>query len=60
MLAQAGWKDRTEAEGVWTRQIDREARWQSVRAMEQEFKAVANAIRWEKGLEPALEGMAVA
>ena len=28
--------------------------------MEQEFKAVANAIRQDKGLGPALEGLAVA
>ena len=59
-LAELGWKDRTEAEGVWTKQIDRERRWQSVQQMEQEFKAVANAIRQEKGLEPVLEGLAVA
>ena len=60
MLAEAGWKDRTEAEGVWTKQIDKNARWQSVQQMEREFKAVADAIRESKGLAPALEGMAVA
>jgi hypothetical protein len=54
MLAQAGWKDRTEAEGVWTKQIDREARWQSVQQMEREFRTVANAIRASKQLAPAL------
>lgn len=60
MLQRAGWKDRTEAEGVWTKQIDRAARWQSVQQMEREFREVANAIRQEKGLKPALEGMAMA
>jgi hypothetical protein len=55
-LKQAGWKDRTESEGVWTKQIDRDRRWQSVQDMEQEFKNVANAIRKGKGLAPALEG----
>jgi hypothetical protein len=60
MLASAGWKDRTEAEGVWTKQIDRDARWQSVAKMEQEFRDVANAIRKDRGLEPALGGRALA
>ena len=59
-LANAGWKDRTESEDIWTKQIDREARWQSVQQMEREFHAVANAIRKEKGLTPVLEGMALA
>jgi hypothetical protein len=58
MLAQAGWTDRSESEGVWTKQIDPQARWQSVGQMEREFKEVANAIRKGKGLEPALEGPA--
>src|SRR5262245_48707323 len=34
MLQQAGWRDRTEEEGVWTKQIDPNARWQSVQQME--------------------------
>jgi hypothetical protein len=55
MLKRAGWTDRTESEGVWTKQIDPEARWQSVRQMEHEFRDVANAIRRGKGLGPALE-----
>jgi hypothetical protein len=55
MLKQAGWKDRTESEGVWTKQIDPDARWQSVAQMEQEFKDVANAIREAKGMKPVLE-----
>ena len=40
--------------------IDPNARWQSVQQMEREFKAVANAIRKDKGLEPVLEGLAMA
>ena len=60
MLRRAGWTDRSESEGVWTRQIDPNARWQSVQKMEREFRDVANAIRRDKGMEPALEGLAVA
>ena len=60
MLKQAGWKDRTEAEGVWTKQIDKNARWQSVNKMEREFKEVAAAIRRDKGMAPAHEGLGVA
>jgi hypothetical protein len=52
-----GWHDRLETEGVLTKQIDRDARWQSVAKMEQEFKTVANAIRKEKGLAPALQAL---
>ena len=60
MLSRAGWRDRTEEEGVWTKQIDRNARWQSVDKMEREFKEVANAIRRDKGLDLAMQGLAVA
>jgi hypothetical protein len=60
MLKRAGWIDRTESEGVWTKQIDQNARWQSVDRMEQEFKAMANAIRKERGLEPVLQTLALA
>jgi hypothetical protein len=55
MLAKAGWKDRTAEEGVWTKQIDQNARWQSVQRMEREFRDIANAIRRSKQLAPALE-----
>ena len=54
MLRQAGWTDRRESEGVWTKQIDPNARWQSVARMEQEFKAIANAIRKDRGSGPVL------
>ena len=57
MLTDAGWKDRTQSEGIFTKQIDPNARWQSVAKMEEEFKAVANAIREAKGLGPVLEGL---
>lgn len=57
MLTRAGWRDRAQEEGVYTKQIDPNARWQSVRQMEQEFRAVANAIRQAKGMEPALGGL---
>jgi hypothetical protein len=59
-LKHAGWTDRGETEGVWTKQVDPNARWQSIQQMEREFKDVANAIRASKGLEPALEGPALA
>ena len=55
MLKDAGWRDRTQEEGVFTKQIDPNARWQSVDRMEQEFREVANAIRKAKGLGPVLE-----
>lgn len=55
MLTNAGWKDRTESEGVFTKQIDPNSRWQSVARMEEEFKHVANEIRKDKGLGPVLE-----
>jgi hypothetical protein len=55
MLKKAGWTDRTETEGVWTKQIDPDARWQSVSQMELEFREVANAIRGDRKLGPVLE-----
>jgi hypothetical protein len=60
MLRRAGWTDRRESEGVWTKQIDPNTRWQSVARMEQEFKAIANAIRKERGMEPVLAGLTLA
>ena len=60
ILKDTGWRDRTEAEGVFTKQIDKNARWQSVDQMEKEFKAIVNRIREEKGLEPALDGPVLA
>jgi hypothetical protein len=59
-LKQAGWSDRTQSEGVWTKQIDREARWQSVAQIEQEFSSLANDIRKDRGLSPVWQGLALA
>jgi hypothetical protein len=55
MLTDMGWKDRTQSEGIFTRQIDPDARWQSVAKMEEEFKHVANEIRKARGLGPVRE-----
>ena len=55
MLTDKGWKDRTQSEGIFTKQIDPDARWQSVAKMEEEFKHVANEIRKARGLGPAIE-----
>lgn len=55
MLTDMGWKDRTQDEGIFTKQIDPNARWQSVAKMEEEFKHVANEIRKDRGLGPVLE-----
>jgi hypothetical protein len=55
MLTDAGWRDRTQEEGVFTKQIDRDAKWQAVARMEEEFKHVANEIRQSRGLGPVLK-----
>jgi hypothetical protein len=60
MLKRAGWIDRTERDGIWTKQIDQEARWQSVQQMEREFRDVANSIRAGNKLGPVLEGLGAA
>jgi hypothetical protein len=54
-LTDAGWKDRTKSEGVFTKQIDQDKTWQSVRDMEREFRDIANAIRQDKGLPATLK-----
>lgn len=59
MLAEAGWKDRTETEGVWTKQVA-SGQWQAVADAERLFKDIGNAIRKDKGLEPVLQGFSVA
>ena len=60
MLKQAGWTDRTERDGIWTKQIDQDARWQSVQQMEKEFKDVANSIRAGNKLGPVLDWLGAA
>ena len=58
-LKEAGWIDRTESEGIWTKQIP-PGQWQPVADGERLFKEIANAIRKDKGLEPVLQGLSVA
>jgi hypothetical protein len=55
MIEDLGWKNRTRTEGIFTKQIDHDARWQSVRKMEDEFREVANKIRADRNLAPTLE-----
>jgi hypothetical protein len=59
MLREAGWTDRTENEGVWTKQVG-QGQWQPVADAERLFKEIANAIRKDKGLEPVLQGLSAA
>jgi len=59
MLKDAGWTDRTESEGIFTRQAP-PGQWQAVADAERLFKEIANGIRKDKGLEPVMEGLAVA
>jgi hypothetical protein len=50
MLKEAGWRDRTEEEGIWTKQIPRDSGWQPAADAERLFKQIANEIRAERGL----------
>ncbi len=51
MLAKAGWTDRTQDEGIWTKQFPREGeRLQTTADAERLFKQIANEIRADKGL----------
>jgi hypothetical protein len=59
MLKEAGWRDRTEEEGIWTKQIPTGS-WQTVLDAERLFERIANGMRADKGLEPVLEGASVA
>ena len=59
MLAEAGWRDRTQEEGIWTKQVG-QGQWQPVADAERLFKEIGNAIRKDKGLEPVLQGLSVA
>ena len=52
LLAKDGWRDRTQEEGIWTRQIPKEESWKTVIDAERLFEKIANAIRQDKGLEP--------
>ena len=54
MLKDAGWKDRTEEEGIWTKQIPKDSGWQPQADAERLFKQIANEIRGDRKLEPVL------
>jgi N12 class adenine-specific DNA methylase len=60
MLKETGWRDRTQEEGIWTRQIPKEESWKTVIDAERIFEKIANAIRQDKGLEPVHLERAVA
>ena len=50
MLKEAGWRDRTQEEGIWTKQIPKDSGWQPAADAERLFKQIANEIRADKGL----------
>jgi hypothetical protein len=55
MLTQAGWTDRMEKEGIWTKQLPKEQeKWRDVADAEKLFKQIANEMRADKGLGPVL------
>lgn len=54
MLNEAGWRDRTEEEGIWTKQVE-SGMWQPVADAERLFKEIGNGIRKDKGLNPVME-----
>ena len=59
MLKEAGWVDRVESEGIWTKQVG-QGQWQPVADAERLFKEIANGIRRDKGLEPVMQGLSAA
>jgi hypothetical protein len=50
ILHNAGWRDRTEEEGIWTKQIPKDSGWQPAADAERLFKQIANEIRADKGM----------
>ena len=57
-LAQAGWTDRTEKEGIFTKQLPKEGeKWRETADAEKLFKQIANKMRADKGLGDVLVGM---
>jgi hypothetical protein len=62
MLREDGWTDRTEAEGIWTKQLPKgldgegqpREKWRDTADAERLFKQIANEIRSEQGLGPVL------
>ena len=59
MLAEAGWRDRTQEEGIWTKQVPK-GEWKPVADAERLFREIANKIRQDKGLEPVSVGLSMA
>jgi hypothetical protein len=58
-LKAEGWTDRTQREGIWTRQVE-PGQWEPVVKAERLFKEIANGIRQDKGLEPVMQGLSAA
>jgi hypothetical protein len=62
MLREAGWTDRTETEGIWTKQLPKgiddagkpREKWRETADAERLFKQIANDIRTERGLGSVL------
>ena len=54
MLKEAGWRDRTDEEGIWTKQIPKDSGWQPAADAERLFKQIANEMRADKGLGAVL------
>jgi hypothetical protein len=51
MLKEAGWTDRTEQEGIYTKQLPKEGeKWRVAADAEKMFKQITNDIRADKGL----------
>jgi hypothetical protein len=59
VLHKAGWRDRTESEGIWTKQVPT-GMWQPVADAERLFKEIANGIRVDKGLPKVTLAMGTA
>jgi hypothetical protein len=59
LLKAEGWTDRTEREGIWTKQVEL-GQWEPVVNAERLFKEIANGIRQDRGLEPVMEGLSAA
>jgi hypothetical protein len=69
-LHAAGWRDRTEVEGIWTRQLPPRARpdaegqepakpaWPTVLEAERFFEKLANEMRADRGMPPVRLGTA--
>ncbi len=54
MLKEEGWRDRTEEEGIWTKQIPKDSGWQPAAEAEALFRRIANGMRADKGLGAVL------